>query len=188
VKSTIEPSEKETSSTIKTTLNDETARHKMIFLALLSGVMEYRAQFIDKDLEANMVLCESMAEAMINDPKKKVNTPGKKKRVEQKSMHMHYDYKKKVERFDKVCTEEIAAVSQEFKIPDSEDFKAYCAGMGVIFEQYLNAKNTGDLISVCKAYNSGLLDELLNTLRAEQVEEKKEFFDKVEGLEKPDKP
>jgi hypothetical protein len=182
------PSENETSSAIKTTLNDETYRHKMIFLALLSGAMEYRAQYIPADMESNRVLCEEMGTAMINDPKKKVNTPGKRKAVEKKAMHMHYDYKKKVEHFDKVCSDEIKLVMQEFKNANSEEFKEYCAGMGVIFEQYINSSSTRDFIAVCKAYNAGLLNEVLKVIQAEQVEEKAEFFDKVEGIGQPDKP
>lgn len=165
-----------------TTLNNPAARRKMIFLALLSGAMIYRQDYINDEVEAHRVMCEEMGNSMINDPEKKVKTAGQKKKVTQRAAAIHYLFRNKVQKFDKVCTEEITAVSQEFNILDKEAFKSYAEGFGSIIEQYLNAKDTGDLISVCQAYNAGLLDEVILAMRVEQVEQKEEFLNRVESI------
>jgi hypothetical protein len=166
-----------------TTLNNEKAKHKMIFLSLLSGAMAYRNKYIEHELAENKVLCEEMGNSALSD-KGKVNTPGKIRRVQQKAAHMHYEFKKKVERFNSIYTQEIEMSWQEFKKPTDNSFQEYIDNFGAILEQVINSANIPELLSVCQAYNAGLLDEAVKVIIAAQAQEKEGFFEKVENIEK----
>lgn len=185
------PSETETSLPPVTTLNNETARHKMIFLALLSCAMEYRKTYIEQDVEANRVLCEEIGNVTISEKSKVKPKRGQmkvatmEKKVTAKMITIHNEYKRKVEKFNDICAKEIEFVRQEFKIDNDKKFNTYAEGFGKMVEQYINAKSTGDIVSVCHAYNAGLLDELLKAIRSDEVEEKEEFLNKVESIENP---
>lgn len=180
-----EPSSSETSSPM-TTLNNQTARHKMIFLAMLTSAMTYRKEYIDKDIEANRVYCQELGSGIASDPRYKNITKGKLAKLQRGAAGMHHTFRHKAEKFDKVCGEEIEAVKGEFKILDEKAFRSYADGFGSMIEQYLNAKSTGDILSVCQAYNAGLLDELLKVIQADSIEEKEEYLKKVEAIQPVD--
>lgn len=173
-------SEKETSS-IPTTLNNDTARHKMIFLSMLSGALAYRDKYIGKELEENRALTDEMAASAVAD-KKKISTPAKAKKVQQKANHMHYEFKKRVERFNALCAKEIDSAWQEFKKPNNNAFQDYIDNFGAVLEETINSKNISELVSVCQAYNAGLLGDVLaviNEKRADAVEDANEKLDNI---------
>lgn len=160
----------------------------MIFLALLSGAVAYRQNYIEQEVEDNRILCEEMGNSMVNDNAKKINTAAEQKKVRQKMAGTHYVFRKRVERFTDACLKEIEMAKSEFKIPTNKSFENYIKGFGVIIEQYLNAKDTGDILSVCQAYNAGLLDEALNVIKTQAMEQMDEVLDKLDEFGKTDKP
>lgn len=184
-KTSTEPLSSETSSPM-TTLNNQTAKHKMIFLAMLTSAITYRKEYIDKDIEANRVYCQEMGSGIASDPRYKNITKGKLAKLQRGAAGMHHTFRHKAEKFDKVCGEEIEAVKGEFKILNEKTFQSYAEGFGSMIEQYLNAKSTGDILSVCQAYNAGLLDELLKVIQADSIEEKEEYLKKVEAIQPVD--
>jgi hypothetical protein len=141
---------------------DTTARYKMIFLALLESAMRYRDAYEQEELEI-------YSSQLINDvdkhiSEKKLNGTRERK-ISEKVRGAVLNKKLELEKFSSMAHKEIGVVRKTFNNNIDDIFDRYATGFGLMIEHYLNAKNGGDLLALCNAYNKGLLDDVIAAMK-----------------------
>lgn len=138
------------------------ARYKMIFLALLESAMRYREGYWRDELE---IFGSHLLEEAGDSPS--LTTFQALKRAK-KMDGVILEKKMVLEKFNSQTYREIETMRKLFSSGADNTFDEYATGFGLIAEQYIDAKNTSDILTLCKAYNDGLLDELLKAIKTEK--------------------
>lgn len=142
--------------------NQDLYRLKLVYLALLSGAMAYKEGIWRKEVDNYNALLADQGEEL---SKKNNATFTKDRKLLNKIKAMSLDFEQKQILFNTKAYAEIQEVKAQFNVKDNEVFDSYSDGFGLIIGEYVMAKNTSELLMVCKAYNQGLLDELIKELR-----------------------
>lgn len=144
--------------------NETVARYKMIFLALLESAMRYREAYWRDELE---VYEETTIEGADKQIEKHNLTPTKQRKIADKVKGIILNKRMNLEKFNAIAHQEIEQVRNVFTRKSDDTFDEYATGFGLIMEEYINARNTSDIVMLCKAYNKGLLDDLIKTVKEE---------------------
>lgn len=83
-------------------------------------------------------------------------------------------YAKKVKSFNDRMYREVADTYKQLTEQSSKWMDNFSTGAGMIVEEYLKASNTADIVSICKLYNEGTFDQLINEGREKLKLQKEE--------------
>lgn len=155
-----------------------TGRNRVIFLALLDAAMRYREGYFREELEEYKDYLEGMVEVKMKDAKEKVtagktlNERGTRRRIEKQHQDMYINLKNKKEKFNAASYKEIENIVSEMPHASRSNFDNYATGFGLLCEELLKAKNTTELLTVCKLYNQGLMDATFAQIKKQRENEK----------------
>lgn len=136
----------------------------MIFLALLDASMRYREGYFREDIEAYAAhLQASLSTAKLDDR-------GSLRRGKAKCDSMLIQFKNKQEEFNRIAYKKVEEVVDQMTPSFKHNFDNYATGFGILAEEFLKAKNTTHLLTVCKLYNQGLMDESFAEIEKKQNE------------------
>ncbi len=149
---------------------------KMIFYSLIEAASAYQAAYVEQDLafftedlvnetEKNNKLAEEKTPPA--GYKKYVHTPAKEAAQARKVKGIILDRKQKAERLQKMLADTKKQLSTEFKMPDDGSFYNYFSRMGLVMEEYIKAKDTGQILMICSMYNQGKFDHVFEELKKE---------------------
>lgn len=136
-------------------------RLKLVYYALLEGAMRYKEATWRMDVENYKTVLIEEADALI---KSKNLTHSKQRKLEDRVKGMSLDMEQKLIRFNAEAYKELDYIKSQFSDKADTGFDNYSTGFGLIIEQFIDAKNTSDLLLLCSAYNKGLLDGLIEEL------------------------
>lgn len=150
----------------------------MISLALLEASMRYREGYFREDIDAYAAHLESMREGNMKDTKEKVesqkgrlNVKAFNKNFDKKASHLHIEYKNKQEAFNRTAYKKIEEIVGMMPGGFQTRFDNYVTGFGMLAEEFLKAKNTTQLLTVCKLYNQGAMDSIFADIEKKRAEE-----------------
>lgn len=159
---------------------------RMTFLALLEAAMRYREVTWREEIEEYGKQYENNRVKFI-DASTKNNQRGKNhdwlpdgptlKRwnriFDSNKSRETEQYLKKVKSFNDRMYREVADTYKQLTEESSKWMDNFSTGAAMIIEEYMKAQNTADIISVCKLYNEGAFDQLINEGR-EKLKKQKE--------------
>lgn len=138
----------------------------MIFLALLDAAMRYREGYFREDIEAyDLHLQASLLNAKLDDR-------GSLRRGKAKCQTMLINFKNKQEEFNRIAYKKVEEVVDQMGPGFKYNFDNYATGFGILAEEFLKAKNTTELLTVCKLYNQGLMENTFAEIRKQRENEK----------------
>lgn len=74
-----------------------------------------------------------------------------------------------IEKFNSQAYKEVEKVTKRMSEKGQIDFDNYATGFGVLMEEFVNAKNTTQLLAVCKMYNNGSFDDAFRQVDEEEA-------------------
>ena len=150
----------------------------MIFLALLDAAMRYREGYFREDIEAYDVHLQT---SLINA---KLDDRGSLRRGKEKCKNMLINFKNKQEEFNRIAYKKVEEVVEQMSPGFKYNFDNYATGFGILAEEFLKAKNTTELLTVCKLYNQGLMENTFAEIRKQRENEKANIT--IDSSDKPD--
>lgn len=159
---------------------------RMTFLALLEAAMRYREVTWREEIEEYALQYEAGRVRFI-DASTKANQRGKNhdwlpdgptlrrwNRIFDSNKSRELDqYSKKVKSFNDRMYREMADTYKQLTEESNKFMDNFSTGAAMIIEEYMKASNTADIVSVCKLYNEGTFDQLINEGR-EKLKKQKE--------------
>lgn len=149
----------------------------MIFLALLDAAMRYREGYFREDIETYAEHIESMRGEQLKETEGKLangqllNTRVFHRRFDEKMKTMIINFKNKQEEFNRVAYKKVEEVVNHTGPAFKQQFDNYATGFGILAEEFLRAKNTTELLTVCKLYNQGLMENTFAEIRKQREAE-----------------
>lgn len=135
-----------------------TNNHRVIYYAFLESALRFREGFWREDLEAfeqGIWNYHEKVQAKSNEGFSK----RRKRDAEAKALIL--DYKRKDASLHKSIERLIVDMESNLSPDMKVKFDNYVAGWGLLADELMQAKNTTELLTVCKLYNSGALDGML---------------------------
>lgn len=151
-------------------------KNRIIFLALLDSAMRYREGYFREEQEDYKNYLEGQVEVKIKDAKdnlgygKTLNERGTRRKIEKHHEELLITFKNKKERFNANCYKEIESIVNEMPPAYRSRFDNYATGFGLMCEELLQAKNTSEILTVCKLYNQGMMDNTFAEIRKQREE------------------
>lgn len=168
--------------------SQNTGRNRIIFLALLDSAMRYREGYFREELEEYKDYLEGQVDVKMKDLRDKVaagktlNERGTRRRIEKSHEDMFITFKNRKEKFNDACYREVENIVSEMTPASKANFDNYATGFGLLCEELLKAKNTSELLTVCKLYNQGLMDNAFAEIKKKREDEKITPTDNVEPV------
>lgn len=181
----LELNEQESATSKSSTLSAEevrsknTERNRMIFLGLIEAAMRYREGYFREEIEDYAAHLESGRGIELDKAKGVART--KKATLNDRAFHKSFDrrrdaiiinFKNEQEQFNRVLYKKIEQVIGNMNANFKHRFDNYATGFGILAEEFLQAKNTTELLTVCKLYNQGLMDNTFAEIRKQRENEK----------------
>lgn len=151
----------------------------MIFLALLDAAMRYREGYFREDIETYVEHLESMRGEQLKEAEGKLtngqllNTRVFHRRFDERVKTMVINFKNKQEEFNRIAYKKVEEVVNHTGPAFKYQFDNYATGFGILAEEFLKAKNTTELLTVCKLYNQGLMENTFAEIRKQREAEVK---------------
>lgn len=167
-----------------------TEKRRMIFLALLDAAMRYREGYFREEIEGYVVHVESLRGQQLELTKSKL-TKGQvlnerifNRRFDEKAKSMIVNFKNKQEEFNRIAYKKIEEVVENMSPDFKYRFDNYTTGFGILMEEFMAAKNTTELLTICKLYNQGLMESTFAEIRKKRENEKENII--IDSSDKPD--
>lgn len=127
--------------------------------------MRYRESYFREDIEEyNKGINETYEAIKITS-----NMPfSETRKRDAKVKAMTIEFKLKQEAFNKTCYQMIDSLEKMLSPEAKIKFDNYSTAYALMCEELIAAKNTTEIITICKAYNAGEFDELLLTAKAKE--------------------
>lgn len=150
------------------------AQHmKIVSFACLEASMRYREAFWREDIEA---LNEALRKE--NDFTLNNGTFTQKKNILKKISSQVLDLQAKLEKFNGLIYKELEDFNKLFSQENQKSFDNYSTAYGLLADEMLKARNTTDMLIICKMYNAGQMDAALSELKnIEQADKLNKEFD-----------
>ncbi len=151
----------------------------MIFLALLDAAMRYREGYFREDIETYVEHLESMRGEQLKEAEGKLrngqllNVRVFHRRFDERVKTMVINFKNKQEEFNRIAYKKVEEVVNHTGPAFKQQFDNYATGFGILAEEFLRAKNTTELLTVCKLYNQGLMENTFAEIRKQREAEAK---------------
>jgi len=154
--------------------------NRMIFLALLESAMRYReatwredVEYFKSSYEQGRVHFIEASTAEVRKKKKdyfpdKVTTKRWNKIFDSNRDRDVSNFEKKIKSFNDRMYREVSDTFTQLSEKGQKDFDNYAAGTGMILEEYMKTKNTTHIVTLCKVYNEGGFDDLMNSLKVKE--------------------
>jgi len=142
---------------------------RMVFFALLESAMRYREATWREDVEEIEQESIRGAEgykqsmALLGTPVDK----GFDKRVEKKIKATTVDFHDKQVKFNKIAYQTIKDMETRLTAKSKIAFDNYATAFGLMAEELVAAKNTTEILTICKLYNAGVMDGYFSQIRNE---------------------
>ena len=136
----------------------------MISLALLDASMRYREGYFREDIEK---FAEHVNERI--DEVKYKHDRGWLRRSEAKAKGMVVDFKNKQEGFNRIVYQKIDEIVEVMPKGFQDRFDNYCTGFGMLAEEFLKAKNTSQMLTICKLYNEGMFENIFKDIEEKRA-------------------
>lgn len=149
--------------------NLEVSKFRIISIGLFEAAMRYRESYYRDDL----VEYEKMCHEELEKVSAKYTDRGQKRRAKERAEVVILKFKNDQERFNNTVYDHINKVTQTMPPTTQIGFDNYATGFGLIMEEFLRAKNTTHLIAIMKAYNEGLLDNVIELIKPKEDEKDK---------------
>lgn len=156
--------------------SQNTARNRVIFLALIESAMRYREGYFREEIEEFKSYLDAMVENKLAEAKqssgRSINERATRRKILRAHDEMFINFKNKKEQFNRLIYKEIESIVGEMGETFKANFDNYATGFGLICEELLKAKNTTELLTLCKLYNQGLMDNVFAEIRKKRENEK----------------
>lgn len=111
-----------------------------------------------------------IVEAADSHQTKGVRTGAKERKLADKVKGLVLDRKLKMEKYNDAIYKEIEALRKQLSPNADTAFDNFATGFGLLCEEYLKARNTTELLTICKIYNQGQLDDVFAAIKQENHE------------------
>ncbi len=156
-------SEKATSST--------TANFKVIYLSLLEAATRYRESYFrdeikgyEDGLEADRQNQLAKTQSMLKQGQM-INTRVFHRTFDRQKENKVINFRLSIEKVNRMLYAEVEEVEKKLSDQAKKSFDNYATGFGLIAEQYIKAKNTKELLTVCEIYNAGQFDKIFGDIK-----------------------
>lgn len=152
--------------------------------------MRYREGYFREEIEEYADNIEASRKSFMDDARagltkgQILNERAANRRFDSKAEHMVVTFKNKQEAFNREAYKKIEEVVGQMPTSFKYNFDNYATGFALLMEEFLKAKNTTELLTVCKLYNQGLMDETFNKIKEERENEKSNIT--IDSSDKPD--
>ena len=152
--------------------------HRIIFYALLEASMRYRESYFREDIEEYNKGINETYEA-IKITSNMSFSQAQKRNAKVKNIII--ENKLKQEAFNKTCYDMIDNLEKMLSPEAKIKFDNYSTAYALMCEELVKAKNTTEIIAICKAYNEGYLENVFSQAKAKEdaLNQKYEAKDKV---------
>lgn len=156
---------------------------RMIFLALLDASMRYREGYFREDIEQYIEHLENGRNFELQKTKDKLLSG---MNLNERAWHRAFDkrvetlvvnYKLKQEQFNRTAYKKVEEIVEQMGASFKYNFDNYATGFGLLAEEFIKAKNTTELLTVCKLYNQGLMESTFAEIRKQRENEKTSSID-----------
>lgn len=130
---------------------------KLLYLCLLEAALRYREAYFRDDIE--------LFERQIESYRKPAMTFSQKKSFDKLKTGKVLSLRTSMEKFNTAAYKEVENIIGQLPPPLQEVFDEFSTGFALLSEEFLIANDKGDLLAVCKAYNSGKFDEAIASLK-----------------------
>lgn len=132
---------------------------RIISLALLEASNRYREAFYREEADFMMDRMNKMFMPQIS------KLPfSKREKKERELIAANVKFRQDLKKFTDDCYKEISRLTKELSKESAVRFDNYATGFAVLMEEFLKAKNTTELLTVCQIYNAGKMDEVFGNL------------------------
>lgn len=138
---------------------------RLLSLAFAEACMRFREGHWREDVDDYRLFCE---ETMRNYDGKR--DKGWEKRAQEKVDHMVIEFKHKQETLNRSIYSVIEQVNGRLSEENKKRFDDYVAGISILVEGFLSAKNTTELLTLVNLYNEGLLDSVFEKFKTTRNE------------------
>jgi len=140
--------------------------------------MRYREGYFREEIEEYSDNIHASRESYMSDVKSKLtkgqtlNVRATNRKFDDKAEYMVNVFRNKQEAFNRDAYKKIEEVIGKMPLAFKANFDNYATGFGLLMEEFLKAKNTTELLTVCKLYNGGSMDEVFNQIKQQREDEK----------------
>lgn len=143
--------------------------YRLLSVVMTEAATRYRQGHYQEDIEDFRTALTNDIEMMVEDPRNK----GLKKRLLGKVEYQVSEYKRKQDAISKALDASTNMVMERFPSEQSKErFDNYVAGVSLLVEEFINAKNTTEMLTLCRLYNQGLLDNVFENFKPKKDEDK----------------
>jgi len=139
----------------------QTNQHRLIFYALLESAMRYREGFYREDIEQyNEMLILHNQKAL-----DEANSFSKRKKINDFIAGKTNTFALEQGKTNKLIYDTIEKLQNTLSPAGKISFDNYSTAFGLMCEELVKAKNTTEILTVCRLYNSGAMDETFEELK-----------------------
>lgn len=140
-----------------------TSFYKLVFFALLESASRYREAYFRDEITA----FEEAAWKEFEYQKKYVlKTHTQVRKAEMFASDAIATLRAKLAIFNEAMDKELKTITAQFTDTGLKNFDNYATAYGLMAEELQKAKNTTDLLTICRLYNQGTFDKILADARA----------------------
>lgn len=156
--------------------------NKVVYLALLDAAMRYREATWREDIivfegQYKQMLPQKWEGFRIAYKSKFDREPdGGVKRNWERDMERKIKnevdvFRKEIEAFNRQAYKEVEKVVKVMSKKGQVDFDNYATGFGLLMEEFMSARNTTEMLTICRLYNAGKFDDAFDQALKEEGKE-----------------
>jgi hypothetical protein len=125
---------------------------RFMSILMIDGAMRFREIFWQEDIEANNKVTNAINKALNKEQPNGWESMVKRNLINNKV------FKAKHEKINEVLSQVIEAHTMNLKPEELQQFQNFVVGIKIMIEEYLNAKDSAEIVTLVKLYNGGMLD------------------------------
>jgi len=140
-------------------------QHRIIFFALMEAGMRYRESFYREDTADYQEQLKDTYKTIQQGMKQSFS---KRKKQDDKVNAMVIEFEQKQEAFGRQVYGLLESLEKSLSPAAGLKFNDYSTAYGLIADELAIAKNTTELLTVCKLYNAGVLNHFFENLNEQE--------------------
>lgn len=131
---------------------------------MIDGAMRFRSVFVDEEIEANNRLTNEVNKQLNRDK------PNGWESMAKRNLINNNVFKARQEKTNEALLSVIEAHTKNLNEEERKQFDGFVIGIKIMIEEFMEAKNSAEIITLVKLYNQGMLNGIFEKFKPKNNE------------------
>lgn len=131
---------------------------------MIDGAMRFRSVFVDEEIEANNKITNEINKQLNRDK------PNGWESMAKRNVINNNVFKARQEKTNEALMSVIEAHTKNLSEQERKEFDGFVIGIKIMIEEFMEAKNSQEIITLVKLYNQGMLDGVFEKFKPKNDE------------------